>query len=144
MLFVKDNLITFPLNQFSFPDDIEAFCIELNLRKSKWLICCCYNPHRKLIKNHIIEIERAINFYSKTYENIIVLGDFNAEISQPDLASFCAIYNLKSLINEPTCYKNPDNPSTIDLILTNCSNHFQESSVFETGLSDFHKMIDCF
>ena len=50
-------------------------------------------------------------------------------------------YNLTSMINKPTCYKNPERPSCIDLILTNCSHSFQNSCVIETGLSDFHKMV---
>ena len=87
---------------------------------------------------------KAIEFYLKTYENIIITGDFNAEISEPNLASFYTFYNFKSLINKPTCYKNPHNPSCIDLILTNCPNYFQNSSTFETRLSDFHKLTDSF
>ena len=72
-----------------------------------------------------------------------ILGCVNKvrqDISEPNLPSFCVFYNFKSLINKPTCYKNPDNPC-IDLILTNCPNYFQNSSTFETGLSDFHKLI---
>ena len=57
------------------------------------------------------------------------------------MESFCTINNLKCIIKEPTCYKNPDNPTCIDLILTNCPKNFQESSTLETGLSDFYKMI---
>ena len=49
-------------------------------------------------------------------------------------------YNLKSLVKQKTCFKNPDNPSCIDLILTNSPRGFQDSSLFETGLSDFHKL----
>ena len=45
------------------------------------------------------------------------------------------------MINKPTCYKNPDRPSCIALILTNCPRSFQNSCVIETGLSDFHKMV---
>ena len=45
------------------------------------------------------------------------------------------------MINKPTCYKNPDRPSCIDLILTNCPRSLQNSCVIETGLSDFHKMV---
>ena len=45
------------------------------------------------------------------------------------------------MINKPTCYKNPDKPACIDLILTNCPGSFQSSCVSETGLSDFRKMI---
>ena len=101
MLFVKDGIITFPLDRYSFPVGFEAFCIELNLRKKKWLIFCIYNPHNRFIKHRPKELGKAIEFYSKTYENIIIMGDFNAEISESNLASFCTFYNFKSLINEP-------------------------------------------
>ena len=55
--------------------------------------------------------------------------------------NYCISYNLTSMINKPTCYKNPDRPFCIDLILTNCPRSFQNSCVTETGLSDFHKMV---
>ena len=42
----------------------------LNLRKKKWLIFCIYNPHNRYIKHHLKELGKAIEFYSKTYENI--------------------------------------------------------------------------
>ena len=38
MLFVRDDIITFPLDQYSFPVGFEAFCIELKLRTKKWLM----------------------------------------------------------------------------------------------------------
>ena len=50
-------------------------------------------------------------------------------------------YNFSSLNREPTCYKNPKNPSCIDLFLTKSPTSFQNSSVVETGLSGFHRMI---
>ena len=62
------------------------------------------------------------------------------DLSNSYLKCFCSDYNLSSLIKAPTCYKNPDNPRCIDLILTNSPNSFQNSSVVDTGLSDFHKM----
>ena len=57
------------------------------------------------------------------------------------MSNFCESYNLSSLIKESTCYKNPENPLSIDLILTNSPRSFQCSFVVEAGLSDFHKMI---
>ena len=54
---------------------------------------------------------------------------------------FCSNSNLTSRINKPTCYKSPDKPTCIDLILTNCLGSFQNSSVIETSLSDFRKII---
>ena len=55
--------------------------------------------------------------------------------------AFCGRYILSSLIKEPTCYKTPVNPSCIYLILTNSPRSFQNSSIVEAGLSDFHRMI---
>ena len=57
------------------------------------------------------------------------------------MSSFYEIYHLTNIIRQPTCFKNPSNPSCIDLFLTNNANCFQKSSVFETGLSGFHKLI---
>ena len=54
---------------------------------------------------------------------------------------FCDIYNLKNLLKEPTCYKHPDNPSYIDLFLTNRPRTFQCTATVETGISDLHKLV---
>ena len=54
---------------------------------------------------------------------------------------FLIVNNLKSLNKEPTCFKNPNNPSCIDLFLTNRSKYFQNTSTIETGISDFHKLV---
>ena len=53
---------------------------------------------------------------------------------------FCETYNLTNLITNPTCFKSIDNPSCIDVMLTNRSLCFENSTVVETGLSDCHKM----
>ena len=49
--------------------------------------------------------------------------------------------HLKSFSKEPTCFKNPNNPSRIDLFLTNRSRYFQNTFTIETGISDFHKLV---
>lgn len=38
------------------------------------------------------------------------MGEFNANIFEPTLKSFCVRFKLKNLVKEPTCYKNPENP----------------------------------
>ena len=44
-------------------------------------------------------------------------------------------------MKHPTCFKNPENPSCIDLQLTNKPLSFQTTTVIEIRLSDFHNMI---
>ena len=80
-----------------------------------------------------------------------MLGDLNIDMKpgcENALTSVCNIYNLKNLIDKPTCYKIPSNPTYIDVMLTNRKNTFGNTSVTETGLSDYHKMtvtcLKCF
>ena len=50
-------------------------------------------------------------------------------------------YELTSINRNPTCYKNPNNPSCIDHILTNSPKSFFKTETVFTGLSDFHKLV---
>ena len=68
------------------------------------------------------------------------MGDFNAGPNEPSFSVFYEICNTKYIVKEKTFFKNPENPTCIDLILTNRPRSFQDSTVVETGLSDFHKM----
>ena len=74
MLFVQDNLITFSVSGFCFSEKKKKkiFCVELNLKKQKWLRFCCHNPHKHVMKDHLQQIKNAIDFYSTSYENIIL------------------------------------------------------------------------
>ena len=64
------------------------------------------------------------------------MDDFNTELSNNFVDSFGWSYSLKSLIKKPTCFKNSDNATCIDLIVTNRQ---KNSTIIETGLTDFHK-----
>ena len=104
-------------------------------------MCCSYNPHRNNISNHISHLSKGLDNYISHYDNILFLGDFNSQPSENCVNDFCNVYNLSNLVKEPTCYKNPDNPSCIDLFLTNRPKCFQSTMTMETGISDFHKII---
>ena len=61
-------------------------------------------------------------------------------MTDANLKDFCNLYLLKNSIKKPTCFKNPENPKNIYLILTNRPSSFCNSDTLETGLSDFHKL----
>ena len=67
----------------------------------------------------------------------MLVGDFNAEESEPSLSQFLYEYNVNKNVKESTCFKNALNPSCIDLFTTNSL----LSLVISDGLSDFHKMV---
>ena len=56
------------------------------------------------------------------------------------LSVFLNLYNLKNLVRQNTCFKNPDKHTRINLILTNCPRILENTYTFETGLSDFRRL----
>ena len=103
---------------------IEGFFIELNLRCKKWLLSCSYNPHWSLISEHLSIIARDLDLLCANYHETLFMGNFNAEPHDHFLMDFCDKYNVKILIKVPTCFINPENPSSIDLMLTNSNRSF--------------------
>ena len=74
------------------------------------------------------------------YENLLLIGDWNSAVTEKAMKDFCETYHLENLIKDQTCYKSAENPSSIDVMLTNKKSSFQNSMTVETGLSDCHKM----
>ena len=110
------------------------------MRSKKRLLGCSHNLHWDKITPHLRNLSTALDKLSTDYENVILLGDFNVEVEEKSLSNFMSVHNLKALIKQNACFKNHENPACIDLILTNSPRSFLNSSVFETGLSDFHKL----
>ena len=81
------------------------------------------------------------DWLSAKFENIILLGDFNSCRDDSPVIAFCETYKLRNLVKHSTCYKNPQNPLCIVLFLTKKLLTFQTTTVIETELSDFHKMV---
>ena len=93
-----------------------------------------------MISSHLNEIGPSLNLLSSRYEKFLLLGDFNAEPTTTTVSDFCEIYNLKNIIKDKTCFKNPSPSTCTDLMITNQPRSFKHSAVIEIGLSDFHKM----
>ena len=74
-----------------------------------------------------------------TYDNKVVFGNFNLDISHPVMLPFMNNENFINLVKGNTCFKGKG--SCIDLILTNRRYSFKHTSSIETGLSDHHHLI---
>ena len=94
-------------------------CIEINLRKSKWLLFGTYHPSSENDAYYFNSVGPAPDLYTSKYDKIILAGDFNAEENEMDLFQI----------------------HPLDLILTNCSRSFQNTKAVSTCCSDFHKMV---
>ena len=141
VIYVREDIPSNLLKPQTLPENIETIFIELNLKNTKWLLIGGYNPNKNSICYFLNQISHEIDTKLHKYENLLLLGDFNAVSSDHAFNEFCHTYHLKNLISEPTCFKNALNPSSIDVILTNRKSCFHDSKAIETGLSDHHKMI---
>ena len=45
MIYVRQDIPSKRLSKHNLPSDIECLCVEINLRKSKWLLCGTYHIH---------------------------------------------------------------------------------------------------
>ena len=98
----------------------------------KWILFGGYNPRKENTTDFLTKLGNAMDKYTRSYDNILILRDFNSQTDENIMNEFCQTYNLKNLINEPTCFKNPLNPSTIDVILTNKVSSFSNNCTLET------------
>ena len=49
----------------------------------------------------------------------MLIGDLDAQPTEAAVSDLCEINYLKHLIKDKTCFKNPTEPTCIDLIVTN-------------------------
>ena len=80
---------------FTEVSPIEGFYVEINLRKQKWLICCSYNPNKHYISKHIEALSKSIHLFPSNYENLPLMGDFNAGLGNAVLKDFSNLHTYK-------------------------------------------------
>ena len=140
LVYIRDDIRSRIIECENLPSSFEGLVIELSFNLKKWLLICSYNPHRNNIKEHIRVLSCCLDQNIQKYENIILMGDYNAEITNASMQEFCESYFLENMVKKPTCFKNPAKPTCIDLMITNKPGMFQNAKTYETGLSDFHKL----
>ena len=61
-------------------------------------------------------LDEAFDTYSK-YDKVLLIGDFNIEISEQRTESFLYMHELCNLVKEKTCFKNMQNPNYVELMM---------------------------
>ena len=93
MIFIRDDIPSRVLTKHVFPDDIEG--------------------PTKSESHYFNNLDKALELYSH-YDKKLLVGDFTTEISDV-LSIFLYQHDLENLVQDKTCFKNANNPSTIDL-----------------------------
>ena len=91
-----------------------------------------YNPNVGLIKNRKVNLSKNLHFYSSKYENVVVIGDFNAEMTNSCLEEFCESgnYNRRFHAFKTTRKKKHPRKNTLKV------RHFQEQRCREGMITE--------
>ena len=126
---------------------LELLCSELVVNKKKWIVYSIYRPpDSSNIDAFFTDLSIKLNSALDKYENIIVVCDINIDtLNKQDtgynrIVSFCDVFGLSNLVTAKTCFTKSTS-SSIDVILTNRPRCFKKTSVFETGISDYHGLV---
>ena len=111
LLFIREDTLTKIINK-SLLKDFEGFFVELNLHKKKIFLCCSYNPHKSNNANHPDILWKTLGIQMSKYDIFSIVGNFNKETTETAMSNFC---DLHSFIKDPTCYKNQNKPTCINL-----------------------------
>ena len=124
---------------------MEALFLEINLRHTKWLFCGCYHAPSKNDAYFYQNLSNCLDLFSKKYTNFFLAGDFNSEETETVLSEFLNSHDAKNMVKEKTCFKsinNPlNNPTSVDLLISNKEKGFKSVATIDTELSDFHKIV---
>ena len=119
---IPSRELTFP----NLPYKIQAIPFELNLRKEKWLVISICKLPLESLSCFLDSLTNMIDFFSSSYDNFIVMGDFNSQPTDSIMKDFMDANGFINLIKSNTCFKGKG--SCIDLILTNTIYSFKRSN----------------
>ena len=105
IIYVRENIPSKILRKHLFPNDIEGIFVEINFKKSKWLLYGSYHPSSQSDQHYFDNIDKALDIYCQ-YDKVVVIADFNAQIREKCFDGFLFQHEFKSVNDKPTCYKN--------------------------------------
>ena len=137
VLYVNEKVPCKKLTNYEHPIASEIIVLEFHQSKRKWLIIGIYKSPNQKEAEFLQHLTWLLDFYNTTYEDIIIIEDFNMAIQNHYCNDLMEMFALTCLISKPTYFQSI-NPTCIDFVLTNKPNLFKLSANFKTGLSDHH------
>ena len=142
MVYVKNNIPHRQLKEYSGSyERIDYITIEISTRYGIWNVVYLYRPPNVREKLYL-------DFLSDLCETILPKGklslffgdmNFNQCVNN-SLTDVCDIYGLTNLVKDPTCFK-ANNPTLLDVFLTDKPSSFSGHLNCDIGISDFHNFI---
>ena len=105
IVYVRDDIPNKQLIKHKLPEDIEGVFVEVNLRKTKWLIFGAYRPPCQLVEYFFKHADFGLDTCRQTHEKFLFAGDFNKEDTEPVLFEFLTNCDCNNLVKNKTCFK---------------------------------------
>ena len=85
LLYVREDILAMEVPWKS----ISQYLIEINMHYKKWLIYGIYNPEKSFTSSFLSNLSRSLDNRTQHYDDIILLGDFYADMLDDNLNDFC-------------------------------------------------------
>ena len=134
IIYVREDILGRMFTKHNFPDNVEGLFVELNFRKSKWLLGGMYHPPSQPGQYFFNTLDNALDAYSN-YKNYILTSILMLVLENQILILF--YISMRQEISTK-------NQHVIKLVKNSeknfQKNFFKTNTVF-TGLLDFHKLV---
>ena len=139
------NTVNYKNRKDLVPPELEAVCVEISKPNSKpFIVITIYRPPDSSTE-YFDKVEEFIATIDSLDREFYILGDLNCNWLQPAdpvtkrLKTFCDLYQLLQLINEPTRITETSS-SLLDVVITSHPERIINSGVSHLGLSD-HSLV---
>ena len=139
-VYINEYISSYLKHDFQIGKILQIVSIEINLRKKKWIIISIYGPPKQHLNYFLSNLSLVLDFHTRKYDNVLLMGDFNAEPHSLIMKLFMENHDLYNHVKTKTCWKSPSG-TCIDLLLSNRKFPLKHTGVVETGLSDHHSLI---
>ena len=120
---------------------IEMLSVELNIKGDKWIIVNMYKKPQT--PNAMVSncVDNVLTLCTQSAPNVILCGDFNINMLSKNncIQDTLDIHGARNIVKDPK----GNDPTLLDLVITNVHKRIINVCCIESGLSDFHKMV-CF
>ena len=79
LVYVNGDILSRMISIRDCPSDIQILPVEMNLKKRKWLLVAICAPPSQCKSYFITVLTKVLDKCKSSFENIVVLGEFNME-----------------------------------------------------------------
>ena len=142
-MYFKDSLHVIQRDALKLKS-FQSIVWDFTLNNRTWCLYLVYCPPSSSKELFYQELQNSLDSAFTKYGNVLLMGDININTKDISLSQeydiLLSAFGMQHLFNEPTCFKNIENPTHLDHMVTNKRAFIKTSGVLDTGLSDFHRL----